>query len=216
MKRVNIFLAWMCVTMPLAAWADIFGYTDEAGTLVLSDVQQDGRYALLLRAEIEKRPELAVSISGVRINWENQKRLTPLVAETARSFQIEEALLHALISTESGYNPRAVSPKGAVGLMQVMPNTGRRYGAADLNDPAQNLRAGARYLRDLLRQFDNNPELALAAYNAGESAVLRYGGRIPPFRETLQYVPRVLALYKRFSEKSQPATGGTPALSQSR
>ena len=203
MKRLFIFfLAWFCAFAPLAALADIFGFTDEAGTLVLSDAQQDGRYALLLRTEIEKSPELAVSMSGGRINWENQKRLTPLVAETARIYQLDEALLHALISTESGYNPRALSSRGAVGLMQVMPGTGQRYGVTNLNDPTQNIRVGARYLHDLLRQFDNDLQLALAAYNAGENAVLRYGRRIPPYRETLQYVPRVLALYKRFREKT--------------
>ncbi len=202
MKPLNILLACLCLTGPLAARADIFGYTDEAGTLVLSDSKQDERYALLLRTEVAANPTLAVSVSGARINWENQRRLAPLVAETARTYDLEEPLLHALISTESGYDPRAVSPKGAVGLMQLMPDTARRYGATNLNDPAQNLRAGARYLRDLLRQFDNNLQLALAAYNAGEGAVLRHGRRIPPYRETIQYVPRVLALYQRFRERN--------------
>ncbi|MBT9613680.1 MAG: lytic transglycosylase domain-containing protein [Burkholderiales bacterium] len=190
------------ICSPLVAHADIYGYTDEAGTLVLSDVKQDNRYALLLQTEIAKNPALALPLVGGRINWANQKRYAALVAQTAQTYQLDEALLHALISTESGYEPGALSKKGAIGLMQVMPGTGKRYGARDLHDPTQNIVAGARYLRDLLRQFNNDLSLALAAYNAGENAVLRYGKRIPPYRETQQYVPRVLALYKKFQAKT--------------
>lgn len=184
------------------ARADIYGYTDEAGTLVLSDAKTDNRYGLLLKTEIERQPALLTSVSGARINWENQKRFLPLVVEAARAYQLDEALLHALISTESGYESKAVSPKGAIGLMQVMPATGRRYGADNLQDPAVNIRAGARYLRDLLAMFNQDVKLALAAYNAGENAVLRHGYKIPPYRETTQYVPRVLALYERFRNKT--------------
>jgi soluble lytic murein transglycosylase-like protein len=196
------FHIFLLVAFAVPARADIYGYTDETGTLVLSDRKFDNRYALLLRTEIEKQPGLATSVSGARINWENQKRFLPLVAEAARDFQLDEALLHALISTESGYEPKAVSPKGAIGLMQVMPATGRRYGATDLKDPAVNIRAGARYLRDLLAMFDQDMTLALAAYNAGENAVLRHGRTVPPYRETVQYVPRVLGLYERFRNKT--------------
>jgi len=182
--------------------ADIYGYTDEAGTLVLSDSKTDNRYALLLQTEIAQNPALATPFAGGRINWENQKRFLPIVAQAAQTYHLDEALLHAVISTESGYEPRALSPKGAIGLMQVMPATGKRLGAGNLTDPAQNIDAGAHYLRDLLRQFDNDLQLVLAAYNAGENAVLRHGKRIPPYRETRQYVPRVLALYKKFQAKT--------------
>jgi hypothetical protein len=92
---------------------------------------------------------------------------------------VDAKLLHAVISVESGYNQGAVSPKGATGLMQLLPSTARRYGTVNLLDPADNIRAGARYLRDLLAMFDNNIELALAAYNAGENAVIRHGRRLP-------------------------------------
>ena len=200
---MRLLLICICLFIsPLPAYANIYGYTDEAGTLVLSDIQQDKRYALLLQTEIAKNPALAVPLVGGRINWANQKRYTALVASAAQTYQLDEALLHALISTESGYEPAALSKKGAIGLMQVMPGTGKRYGARDLNDPAQNVAAGARYLRDLMRQFNNDLTLALAAYNAGENAVLRHGRRIPPYRETQQYVPRVLALYKKFQAKT--------------
>jgi soluble lytic murein transglycosylase-like protein len=202
MKSAHLILS-CCLALPFsAAQADIFGFTDDSGTLVLSDTRHDNRYALLLRTEIEKQPLLAKSVSGARINWENQKRFLPLVAEAARTYQLDEALLHAVISTESGYETKALSPKGAIGLMQVMPATGKRYGALDLNDPAVNIRAGARYLRDLLAMFNQDMKLALAAYNAGENAVRRHGYKIPPYRETTQYVPRVLALYERFRNKT--------------
>jgi soluble lytic murein transglycosylase-like protein len=98
-----------------------------------------------------------------------------------------------VITVESGYNPRAVSRKGAKGLMQLMPSTAQRFGAMNLFDPQQNVRAGARYLKWLLQYFDGDLKLALAAYTAGEGAVMRYGRRIPPFPETIDYVPRVLA-----------------------
>jgi soluble lytic murein transglycosylase-like protein len=202
MRPILTICCFASLLLPVFARADIYGYTDESGTLVLSDVRQDSRYALLLKTQIERDPALATSVSGARINWENQKRFLPMVAQAARTYQLDEALLHAVISTESGYEPSVISPKGAVGLMQVMPDTGKRYGVANLRDPAQNIRAGARYLRDLLRQFNNDLRLALAAYNAGENAVLRYGGRIPPYRETKEYVPRVMVLYERFRTRS--------------
>jgi soluble lytic murein transglycosylase-like protein len=107
-------------------------------------------------------------------------------------------LLHAVISVESGYNARAVSKRGAAGLMQLMPETARRFGVADVFDPADNVRAGAQYLIALLKLFDNDLRLALAAYNAGEGAVIKYGRRIPPYRETAAYVPRVVGFYEKF------------------
>ena len=199
--RFHFLISLFVLGMSAAAQADIFGYTDEAGTLVLSDVKQDNRYALLLQTEISKNPALAVPLTGGRINWANQKRYASMVAQAAQAYQIDAALLHAVISTESGYEPGALSRKGAIGLMQVMPDTGKRYGVKNLHDPRENVNAGARYLHDLLRQFDNDLSLVLAAYNAGENAVLRYGKHIPPYRETTQYVPRVLALYKKFQAK---------------
>ena len=201
MQPPSFILLALSLLSPLAQ-ADIYGYTDAVGTLVLSDVKFDKRYALLLQTEIAQNPALAIPIAGGRINWENQKRFAGIVAQAARTYQLDEALLHAVISTESGYDPRAISPKGAIGLMQIMPATGKRFGVTNLNDPALNIEAGARYLRVLLRQFDNDLQLVLAAYNAGENAVLRHGRRIPPYRETRQYVPRVLALYKKFLAKS--------------
>jgi soluble lytic murein transglycosylase-like protein len=107
-----------------------------------------------------------------------------------------------VISAESGYNPFARSRKGATGLMQLMPETARRYGARNLLDPAQNIHAGARYLRDLMDLFDDDLHLVLAAYNAGENAVLRAGMQIPPYSETMTYVPRVITYYRQYRKTS--------------
>lgn len=129
--------------------------------------------------------------------------LEPLVQRIAKMHGIHAALLKAVIEVESGFNARAVSPKGAIGLMQVMPATAARYGQFDLYSPEQNIDVGARYLRDLLAMFNGNVRLAVAAYNAGENAVLRHGRRVPPYQETLRYVPMVLERYNRFQSRPE-------------
>jgi soluble lytic murein transglycosylase-like protein len=130
---------------------------------------------------------------------------TPIAAAADR-YDLDPALLHALIATESNYRADAISPAGAIGLMQLMPETAIRYGVRtdELVRPESNLRAGTRYLADLLRMFSGDLELALAGYNAGEYAVIRYGGRIPPFSATRAYVPKVLALYERLRHRDEP------------
>jgi soluble lytic murein transglycosylase-like protein len=124
-----------------------------------------------------------------------------VVRAAARRHSLPEALLLAVIHVESGFNPRARSPKGAIGLMQIMPPTGARYGVArDLHDPVKNIGVGANYLRDLLEMFRGNTSLALAAYNAGEGNVIRYGRTIPPFAETQAYVTKVLRQYALYTK----------------
>jgi soluble lytic murein transglycosylase-like protein len=129
------------------------------------------------------------------------------ILAAARETKVDVALIRAVISVESGYNPSARSSAGAVGLMQLMPGTAKRYGVRNRLDPAQNIHGGARYLRDLQVLFDNNLQLVLAAYNAGEFAVMKYGRRIPPYRETAAYVPKVLSYYRKF-RAAAPATPG--------
>jgi soluble lytic murein transglycosylase-like protein len=120
------------------------------------------------------------------------------IVETAsRTYGVDGALVHAVIWAESSYNPRAVSPAGASGLMQLMPETAKRYGVIDVFDPKQNIHAGVKHLRDLLAQFEGDVELAIAAYNAGPYAVIRAGNRIPPHLETAAYVPKVIDYYRR-------------------
>jgi len=139
-----------------------------------------------------------------------EKPYSSLIHKAARDAALDPVLVHAVIAVESGYNAKALSPKGAIGLMQVLPETAKRYGVPDPgHSPEANLKAGTRYLRDLMQQFAGRLELVLAAYNAGEKAVLHYGGRIPPYAETLNYVPEVLSRYHVW--KPQPrAPGAAP------
>jgi soluble lytic murein transglycosylase-like protein len=178
----------------LACRADpaVYGFVDAQGELFLSNVPDNDQYrridaALAPEAGTRTRPASAAH---------TLRPYDKLVARAARECGIEAALLHAVISVESGYNPRALSKRGAAGLMQLMPETAKRFGVTDAFDPGANVRAGAQYLHELLTLFNNDIPLALAAYNAGEAAVLRYGRRIPPYRETVAYVPRVVRFYE--------------------
>jgi soluble lytic murein transglycosylase-like protein len=127
----------------------------------------------------------------------NKSRFSTLISDAATRHRVDEKLLHAVIQTESAYNPSAVSRAGAVGLMQLMPETARRYGVINRTDPAQNVNGGTKYLRDLLDMFNYNLRLAVAAYNAGENAVMKYNYSIPPYPETQNYVRQVLSRYNR-------------------
>jgi hypothetical protein len=145
------------------------------------------------------------------------KRVKHHLREASRSQDIDYELLKAVIATESGFDPRAVSPKGAIGLMQIMPATAERYGvtgdrrtplAKKLTDPKINIKTGARYLRYLIDLFPGRLELALAAYNAGEGAVQRAGNKIPNFRETQNYVKTVMQLYGMLKPPAMTAPSG--------
>ena len=189
-----------------AAHANLYGFVDgERVSVIFSDSQPaDPRYTLFSKQKAAPGAEDAVEPQGA-------KELTPTpfsghILAAAKATKVDAALIHAVITVESGYNPSARSRAGAVGLMQLMPKTAKRYGVKNRLDPEQNIHGGARYLRDLKLQFDNDLQLVLAAYNAGEGAVMRFGGRIPPFRETLAYVPKVLSTYKQF----RPATPSVP------
>ena len=126
------------------------------------------------------------------------RRYAPIIDAASRRHGVDGALVHALVFTESSYDASAISPQGALGLMQLMPETARRYGVRDALDPAQNVEGGVRMLRDLLDLFDGDMELALAAYNAGPGAVIRAGHRVPRNDETLTFVPRVLGFYRAY------------------
>lgn len=125
----------------------------------------------------------------------NRRRFSDMIDEVAHKSRLYPSLLHAVVKAESAYDPNAVSSAGAVGLMQLMPSTASRYGVVDSRDPKANVEGGARYLRNLLTRYNNNIKLALAAYNAGEKAVEKYGNEIPPYPETQDYVKKVLAFY---------------------
>lgn len=159
-----------------------------------------------LGAEYGYKPRIVSPQQAVTPRRFADQRFSGLIETAARDAALDPALVHAVIAVESGYNPEARSAKGAIGLMQVLPETASRYGVADpASSPEANLRAGTRYLRHLMRLFDDRLELVLAAYNAGEHAVLRHGNRIPPYRETQQYVPAVMARYLEWREPAPPA-----------
>jgi soluble lytic murein transglycosylase-like protein len=128
----------------------------------------------------------------------NPSRFALHIRSASRATNVPAALIRAVITAESAFNPYALSATGAVGLMQLMPDTAARYGVKNRMDPSQNILGGARYLSDLMRLFHNNMHLTIAAYNAGEGSVLKYGRKIPPFPETVAYVPKVLGYYKKY------------------
>ena len=183
-----LLLAVIALICSVDSRADVFSYTDAQGVVHFSNVPADGRYRLLIAAPHHR--------AGQSKNWLMKSATYDSLIENAAFVNtVNPALIRALIVVESGFNPRAVSKRGAIGLMQLRPETARRYGVSNIYDPAQNIRAGTRYLSDLMTLYDSDTELALAAYNAGEAAVARYGGHIPPFKETQEYVPSVLKIY---------------------
>ena len=189
------------------ASADIFTFKDDNGVIHFTNLpSNDKRYKLLYKEPTNPVPAAtATSRAGVS-RWlpsdELIQRYSPIVDVASRAYGVDKALVHAVISAESGYNPSAVSRAGAVGLMQLMPQTAKRYGVKNILDPVDNIHGGVRYLKDLLMMFNGNIELAVAAYNAGENAVIKYGNKIPPYAETVQYVPKVIGFYRRFQTKT--------------
>lgn len=186
----------VCACACQFANANIYSFRDENGVTHFSNLPHlDKRYKLVYRIPVsgQYRPN-AWSASGP--SAVEFSRLVPIIDNAAKAHGVDPKLIHAVIRAESGYNANAVSSKGAVGLMQLIPATAQRYGVRDSYDPAQNLAGGVRYLRDLLTMFNGNLELAIAGYNAGENAVVRAGNRIPPYPETMAYVPKVLSFYR--------------------
>ncbi len=198
------------------ACADVYSFTDEDGTVRFSNQPDDPRYKLFLREPTDYKLREGKEFRNLRNPGDYRlrapwgKKTDPLdnplltgkpyqdqVIEAAKDTQLDPALIHAVITAESNYNPNAVSNKGAQGLMQLMPGTARRYGVKEkeIRLPDRNIKAGAQYLADLIRMFDGDLSLALAGYNAGENVVVRYGRKVPPYAETQAYVPRVLRVY---------------------
>ncbi|MGD8956943.1 MAG: lytic transglycosylase domain-containing protein [Chromatiaceae bacterium] len=195
-KTIFAFLAWAMAFSSIAL-ADVYKYRDARGHIHLTDKPMNGM-RLLKRYQIATGRSTRSPVtagSAMRQMLKRRDELQPLIRDAAAESQLRPALIHAVVRAESAYRTDAVSSKGAVGLMQLMPATAERYGVDDRRDPVQNLRGGTQYLRDLLVMFDNDLQLALAAYNAGENAVIRYGRKIPPFQETQGYVRKVIQFY---------------------
>jgi len=184
--KTALFLAFFTALLtPLSADAQIYAWHDVNGTLVLSDRKlNEGAMTYTV-------PEASGSRTTKTALSEYSHAYDSLVEEHAGRQTLRPELVRAVIQVESGFNPLARSPKGAMGLMQLMPATAKRLGVRNAYDPADNIRGGCAYLRQLLDRYDGNEQLALAAYNAGEGAVDRHGRNIPPFQETQEYVKKV-------------------------
>ncbi len=208
------FLLALCVLSPIAAVADVYESIDEEGTSHYSDTANNDSYVLILKSELPSTdnnpsntlntaPTINTSPNALNpqtTTFAHTPQATPQllaqIAQSAQNNQLDSALIHAVMHVESAYQTKAQSHKGAQGLMQLMPATANRLGVKNTYDPAQNIEGGAKYLKQLLTLFNNDISLTLAAYNAGENAVIKYGNRIPPYKETQAYVPKVLGVYR--------------------
>ncbi|NOT26303.1 MAG: lytic transglycosylase domain-containing protein [Acidobacteria bacterium] len=186
MFRRILALTLLTATWPVQADAQIYAWRDPAGNLVLSDRRGNES---AVSYDVPSTPQVRTTRPAAEPVV--HERFEPLVQEHSARQSLRPDLVRAVIQVESGFNPRARSPKGAMGLMQLMPGTARDLGVQNAYDPGENIRGGTLYLRRLLDRFDGNEELALAAYNAGPEAVDRYGRRIPPYRETRDYVRKI-------------------------
>ena len=216
MKRLAILAFAM---MSASAQADIYGYVDADGTAHFSTERLDDRYQLFMRGDgpfdstqLGAPASSESPLAGFLTRHPGLKKVEPLLHDAAREFDLEPALLKAVMAAESGFNTKAVSPKGAIGLMQIMPATAERYGLQGdrkksleqkLTDPKINIRLAARYLRDLHKMFPSQPDLVIASYNAGEGAVQKYKNTIPPYAETRSYVQIVKQFYQLYKPAAQ-------------
>ncbi len=193
LQTLPLLLTVSLVFSQPAAALEVYKYVDSNGRVHLTDRPPNDRYTLIQK-DGRKPPTQRINY---RNKEANRKRFASRITEAARQYRVPEKLIHAVISIESAYDPNAVSRAGAVGLMQLMPTTAKRYGVLNRRDPTANIIGGTKYLKDLLDYFDRNLVLALAGYNAGENAVKKYGNQVPPYPETQSYVRKVLQLYTK-------------------
>jgi len=184
---------------PAQVAADIYSKRDRFGVLHFTNVPTDKTYKVMMRDPVGIRASgIAIGRSGTRVD---SRQFDPIIADVASRFQVEQALVKAVIKAESAFRPDAISPKGARGLMQLMPATAQMHNVSDIHEPADNIRGGVKHLRMLLDRYSGNVVKAVAAYNAGEDAVDRYGG-VPPYEETRTYVWRVLQFRQHFLQQA--------------
>jgi hypothetical protein len=201
LKLLVAALAFSAVAQPVLA--DIFMFKDERGVVHFTNIPSgDKRFKMVRKEEGTPPNTVAAGLPQYSMPTEEMiRRYKPMIESASKAHGVEVALVHAVITAESGYNAGAVSRAGARGIMQLMPDTARRFGVQNIMDPAQNIQGGVKYLRELLTLFHGDKELAVAAYNAGENAVIRHGHRIPPYTETVNYVPKVLGIYRKFQSR---------------
>jgi soluble lytic murein transglycosylase-like protein len=199
--------------MPASAQGDIYQYTDPNGVVHFRNRPADPRFKLYMHTERTRgkaRPGV-VPVAPSDASPARFTRYSEWIRQAAALYQIPEELVRAVIMAESNYDPRAVSPAGAQGLMQLMPETAQRMEVTDLSNPRENIFGGVRYLRLLANLFNGDLELTIAGYNAGEGSVLRYGG-IPPYPETQNYVVQVLSYYRRYRATRDPVEASAPSM----
>ncbi len=188
---VMLGVCWVSVMLPVCAEAQVYAYVDDHGSTHFSDQPRHKGYK---KHQPKRRP-------GTRSKYarssENPAAWDGLIERKGLAYGVSPALVKAVIRAESNFNRYAVSRVGAQGLMQLMPGTAAQLGVKDPFSPAENIDGGTRYLSYLMKRFPKDPSLALAAYNAGENAVLRFAG-VPPYPETRQYVKRVLRFYRTY------------------
>ena len=198
--QVSGLLITLLLIAPSLTQADIYKYVDKHGRIILTDKPRNDNYKLLVKTWKgweEKKNTVAYDKFTV-----NKTKYASTIAYYASRYRLPKSLLDAVITAESAYDPNAISRAGAVGLMQLMPETAKRYGVSNRRNPSANVNGGTRYLRDLLKMFDNKLELALAAYNAGEGAVKEHGNKVPPYKETRNYVKKVIAYYREYRKSA--------------
>jgi soluble lytic murein transglycosylase-like protein len=183
----------VCLGLAAPASAQIYSWRDANGNLVLSNRPQPGTSGIRSYAVPQAEKVRATRFAAV----ERGRAYDDLIAEHSRNSRVRPDLVRAVVQVESAFNPYAKSPKGAMGLMQLMPATARQYGVTNPFNPAENVRAGVAYLRELLDRYQGSEELALAAYNAGPGAVDKHGQTVPPYRETRNYVSQINQISSR-------------------
>jgi soluble lytic murein transglycosylase-like protein len=195
--------AAIAVSVAAPAFADIFSFKDEKGVVHFTNISGlDNRYKLVRKEDgTPINPSSSYAAKVFMPAQADIQKYANIIQTASKAYGVDSSLVHAVISAESAYNQYAISRTGAMGLMQLMPDTARRYGVQNMMDPTENIHGGVRYLRDLLAMFKGRVDLAVAAYNAGENAVIRHGHKIPPYAETRHYVPKVLGFYKNFQKR---------------
>ena len=200
-RRLVLASALVLAVAAPTAQADVWKFVDRHGVVHLSDRPMGPGSELLVRGKKRVKKSSVSSKSALGNLKDNERRYTQLIDRVSRELSLDRNLIHAVVRVESAFDPLAVSRAGAVGLMQLMPGTAELYGVRDSRNPTQNVYAGVLHLRNLIQQF-NDVVLALAAYNAGENAVINYGYKVPPYPETQNYVRKVLTFYRQYANRN--------------